>query len=349
MDIRAALGAAVGAVATTELAARYLEPALPPHQLWYDTLPALRLEQMRRMRRSHGTVDVVFVGHSTVHSAVDPAVVLEEAGLPGFGYNAALHRGFFAVTGPWLSKAVIPLLRPKLVVFGCIIVDLNDNGPLLEETPALYSSSLLGRDDAIGTVGRWLALRSAAFRHHRLISHPRRLVRAFNHRINGTILPGSDRRDSRDNVGTWGQWTGFHGRSFHTTDAMYQHLAEGCMGNYECGGTQLEVVEHWIRQTQELVPHVVLAMMPLSRQFATLAPRGQADLDDATVAFRDLASGLGVPFLEVDANLDDETDFADMAHCNDRGMAKFSKALGRELGELIRTIPGGIGARGPVR
>lgn len=315
---------------------RFLEPALPPHRLWYDALPAVRLRQMRALRKTQGGADLVFCGSSVVHSGLDPAAVIEASGVPLTGYNAALHRGFYAVVAPWLERAVVPVLRPKILVLGVSVHDLNDNGPLLTEEPAKYRASLMGRGDLLGRVARRLEPISAAFRHHHLLWRPRQLASSIRHRLEGATAPDPDVRGSKVSLGPHGEWVGFHGREFHTTEAMYDHLAHGCLGDFHVGGTELARVERTIARMKELVPQVVLTTVPYSSQFTTLLPRGQADLDAARATFRAIAERLDVPFLEIDFEGADETHYADLAHCNERGMAACSTSLGTLLGDLLR-------------
>lgn len=329
-------------VLATEVLFRWLEPALPPHRLWYDTLPGVRLRQMRALRRRQGGADLVFCGSSVVHSGLDPAAVIRASGIPMTGYNAAIHRGFYGVIGPWLERAVVPILRPEILVLPVGVHDLNDNGPLVLEETQKYGASLLGRDGLVGHLARLAEPVSAAFRHHHLLWRPRRLASAVRHRLAGTAVPDPDRRGSKVSLGPHGEWIGFHGRHFHTTEAMYDHLANGCLGDFHDGGRELARVERTVARMKELVPQVVLTTVPYSSAFPTILPNGQADIDAALVTFRAMADRLGVPLLEVDPEGSDETHYADLAHCNERGMAAWSESLGTLLGDLLRT-------REPVR
>lgn len=328
----------VGIVAA-ELLARYLEPALPPHRLWYDSLPAVHLARMRRLRREKGGADLVFSGSSVVHSGLDPAAVIEAAGLPMVGYNAALHRGFFAAVGPWVERAVVPILGPKILVLGVAINDLNDNGRLMVEEPRNYNSSLLGRSDAIGWVARRLESISVAFRHHQILLRPKLLLTAINKRRAGKVMRDNDPRASKVSLGPNGEWLGFHGRRHHTTKALFDRIANGILGDYHPGGEQLAIVEGVIARLKERVPELVLTTVPLSHQFAEAVglPNGRADLEDALVQFRAMAARLDVPLLEPDPERNDETHYADIAHCNERGMAAWSHEFGVLLGDLLRS------------
>ena len=331
--------AGAAGIAAAETAFRVLEPALPTHRLWHDTLPAVRVRQMRELRRSVGSVDFVLCGASVIHSGIDPALVAEAAGLPIVGYNAALHRGFYALTGPWLTTTVLPMLRPQVLVLGATIFDLNDNGPLLQEEPERYRRSLLGRPGAVGTVARRLATVSALFRNHQVAVRPRLLARAVAHRRRGTVVPDRDVRESKVSVGPHGEWTGFHGRSYLTTEAMRAHVGTGVLGDYVHGGEQLAIMERTIVELKQRVPHLVLTNVPLSEHLVELLPNGQADVDDASEMLRSMAARVGVTFLDPDFGLTAERHFADVAHVNEHGMAAFSRVLGEQLGDYFRTNP----------
>ena len=331
--------AAVVAVVVAELAFRVLEPALPTHRLWHDTLPAVRVRQMRELRREVGSVDFVLCGASVIHSGVDPAIVADAAGLPIVGYNAALHRGFYAMTGPWLTTTVLPMLRPTVLVLGATIFDLNDNGPLLHEEPERYRQSLLGRPGPVGAAARRLATVSALFRNHQLVIRPRLLARAVGHRRRGTVVPDVDVRGSKVSVGPHGEWTGFHGRSYLTTEAMHTHVAEGVLGDFHLGGQQLAIVERTVADLKKRVPQVLLTNVPISEDLAALLPNGQADIDAANGMLRAMAARLDVPFLDPDFDVVAERDFADVVHVNEHGMAAFSRTLGGLLGDHLRGDP----------
>ena len=341
--ILAASAVAAGGVAATEALFRYLEPALPTHRLWYDTLPAVHLRKMRALGRVRGGIDVLFCGASVVHCGFDPAAVLRQGDEPLTGYNAGLHRGFVEIIGPWLEWAAIPILRPKVLVVGLSIADLNDNGTLQREEPRKYRGSLLGRRDVIGTLARRLEPRSAAFRNHRMLRSPRRLASAVAHRRAGTAAADVDVRASRVSLGAWGEWTGFHGREFLTTENMYEHIAHGALGDYRAGGEQVRIIEGWITRFRELVPEVVLSSVPLSTKLPEVLPHGDADMDDYAEVLRGIAARTGVPLLEPTPDLVDEDDFADFVHVNEKGMAKLSASVGEQLAEHLR--PGVVPAR----
>jgi hypothetical protein len=345
-----ALGAlaALAAAGVAEAAFRYLEPTLPTHRLWYDTLPAIRVQQMRELRRA----DVVFCGHSMVHCGIEPGVVLQAAHRPDLvGYNAGLHRGFYGVVGPFLVDTVIPMLRPSLVVLGASVFDLNDNSELLHDTTAKYEQALLGRPDAVGRAARVAAHHSAVFRNKGSVRRPKRVVRALQARVRRTEVVDEDVRDSRNNVGPGGEWLGYAHRGFHTTENMRNHLIGGGLGDFHAGGREIEHMKEWIRRIQALGPEVALCVMRPSDQFWNEVPEGVPARDETVAMIRALGAEAGVAVLEPVADLVDEEHYADIAHLNREGMRRFSTAVGAVLGEAARTgavtLPSGRRRRGP--
>lgn len=332
MRARGLTGVAAALLAAGEVSVRYLEPSLPTHRLWYDTLPAIRMQQMQRLRR----VDVVFCGHSMMHCGVQPTTVLTAAGRPDLrGYNAGLHRGFYGVVGPFLVDAVIPTLRPRTVVLGASVFDLNDNGALLHDTRVRYEQALLGRQDVVGTVARSLAARSALFRNARTLLRPRRLAAAVQARLTGREIVDEDVRDSRHNVGEDGEWLGYSARGFHTTDRMREHLVVGGLGDFHAGGREASRMVGWIRRIRELGPEVVLVLMPPSSQLWAELPDGGRLRSEVVARLREVARDAGVELLEPKVDLVDEEHYADLAHLNAAGMQRFSEAVGVSLGEAL--------------
>jgi len=340
--------AGAAAMAATEASLRLLEPTLPTHRLWYDTLPAIRVQQMKEV----GRADVVFGGHSMVHCGIRPGTVLEAASLTHLtAYNAGLHRGFYPVSGPFLVDAAVPMLRPSLVVLGASIFDLNDNSELVQDTRERYERALLGRQDAVGAVARFAALHSAAFRNKGAIRRPRRFVAAVRARLSGTEVVDEDVRDSRNNVGDGGEWLGYAGRGFRTTENMRRHLVEGGLGDFEAGGVQLGEMGRWVRRIEALGPQVAMVLMPPSLALGDAFPDGHRRLAEGRDAIRQLGLDLGIEVLAPECELRDEDHYADLAHLNRSGMERFSAALGRALRASVDagriSLPSGPRRPGP--
>lgn len=328
----AAVALALAALAGAEATARVLEPALPTHRLWYDTLPALRVQQMREL----GHADVVFGGHSMVHCGIRPNVVLRAAGRPDLvGYNAALHRGFYGVAVPFLLDAALPMLKPGLVLMGISVFDLNDNGPLISETEEKYTAALLGRRDAVGRSARALAHHSALFRNKGSARRPGRVVRAARARLRSADVIDDDVRDSRHNVGPYGEWLGYASRGFHTTENMRRHLVDDGLHAFEAGGSQVESMKRHLRVLANRGVDVGLVFMPPSSALWGHLPGGAGRRDDVIDVIRKLAADAGLPLLEASCDLHDEDHYADLAHLNGHGREVFSEALGRRLGEAV--------------
>lgn len=318
-----------------ELIFRSLEPALPTHRLWHDSLPAVRVRQMLDVRRRVKHVDFVVCGSSVIHSGIDPAVVADRLGRETIGYNAALHRGFIDMVVPWVVTTVLPILRPRTVVLLADVFEVNDRGAALWDDTAKYRASLLGGDGVVAAIGRRLERISALFRHHRLLVRPRTLLAAVAHRRAGTTVPDDDVRGSRVSVGPNGEWTGFHGRRYLTTDAMRRHVTEGVLGDFVVGPRRLEIYERELQALQRVVPSIVLTTVPLSDDLLDALPRGEADATEARAALRAIADRLGIPMVEPRVTLTMDEHFADIAHLNERGMAAFSAALGDELAAVL--------------
>src|SRR5438309_339340 len=124
----AAGAAAAGLLAGVEAAGVLVDGARDKPLIWHEQLTERKYFQIRN-RALLGGADVVSVGCSHSVFGFDTKLLAEEAGL-GLGYNAAIYRAVPPLVGPWLDRIVLPLLRPKLVVWGMSALHLNDNSVL---------------------------------------------------------------------------------------------------------------------------------------------------------------------------------------------------------------------------
>jgi hypothetical protein len=315
---------AAGAVALValalvlELLIRRAERALGQYPLWHDVLTTGKWHQLRRVRRGP-PVDVLLAGSSQMLMALDPTTVVAP---PLRCYNAAIYRGVPSVMTPWLEEVVLPAARPRWVVWGISVLDLNDNGKFHRGIDERFGSALARRRGARPALKRRFALA----RHPGLLLNPVRAVRLVVQRdptADSALLAV---------LGDMGQ--GMEYLDYDTymlSDTKRGFVQEEIVNNFSMGGRQIEALERGVAAARRAGARVVLVEMPATQEFTDMYPRRDADVADARALLQATAERLAVPWLPA-SELPREW-FADCVHLNGRGMRAWSV----EVGEALRS------------
>lgn len=292
---------------------------------WHDAVTTHKFAQLQTLRRSD-RIDVIFAGTSQVLIGIDPAIATP----PGLrGYNAGLHRAVPTVTKRWLLKAVVPRARPRVVVLGASLLDLNDHGPFHREILRRFAASAPQLSPATGFS------RLAATRVAPRLRHPKRLLREVAARSNAdlpqTRAVGYLRPDGFSEE--------FVGRGYLVSEAKQAMLTDEIAAGFASGGEQLGALEQLMRELAALGIPVLLCEMPVRPEFVALFPGGRTDSEAAAAGLREAAARAGAAHTSV-ADMQDKQWFADPIHLNGDGAIELSNRLKVEVASL---------ASGPLR
>ena len=305
--VAAVLLVALGAAAL-EVVARVLERRMPAYRYWHDQLTTGKWHQLRALRREP-PVDVVLAGSSQMLMALDPTA------MPFRCYNAALYRAVPTVMAEWLAELVLPALRPRLVVWGVSILDLNDNGSFHSGVYERFSASPARR----GGLRRWLLAHSAFARRWRVL-------------LRRGPLPSADEPTSAKPLsallGPMGQGLEYVGfTEYRLSDDKREFIETQIVDGFAMGGAQVAALRSGVASVRSAGADVVLVEMPCTDEFVEMYPNGAADLAGSRALLRSVAADLGVAFVEAPEELPQRW-FADCVHLNGVGMAEWSARVG---------------------
>lgn len=303
---------AVALLAVAECLARLRERALPAFRYWHDQLTTGKWHQLRALRREP-PVDVVLAGSSQMLTALDPTA------MPFRCYNAALYRAVPAVMTEWLRDEVLPALRPRLVVWGISILDLNDNGLFHSGIHEKYTASVARRPGW----RRWLLLHSALLRRGRTLLRPAPDVDPTRTKPLPALLGP---------MGKGMEYVAFD--EYRLSDDKREFIETQIVEGFSMGGAQVAALRAGIALVRAAGADVVLAEMPCTEEFVAMYPHGWDDLAASRALLRRVADEAGVAFVPVP---DDAPMwwFADCVHLNGNGMRAFSSVVGSLVAERL--------------
>ena len=306
----AAVLVATALVAAAVAVARAVERRLPPYAYWHDQLTTGKWHQIRALRREP-PVDVVFAGSSQMLMAADPTR------LPFRAYNAALYRAVPTVMTEWLRDEVLPALRPRLVVWGVSILDLNDNGPFHHGIHARYTAS---------PARRWLLRNSALARRRGLL-----LRRGAGPRTDDPTA--GKPLDSL--LGPMGKGMEYvHFDTYRLSDDKREFIETQIVADFAMGGAQVAALREGARLVRASGARLLLVEVPCTEEFVAMYPRQAADLADARALLRSVADELGVAFVQSGDDLPERW-FADCVHLNGVGMREWTDLMTPVLAEAL--------------
>lgn len=307
LAVAAVLVALLGAA---EAAARLRERRLPPYRFWHDQLTTGKWHQLRALRREP-PVDVVLAGSSQMLMALDPTA------MPFRCYNAAFYRAVPTVMTEWLRDEVLPRLRPRLVVWGVSILDLNDNGPFHAGIHAKYTASP-AREPGLR---RWLLTHSALYRRRRRGSR-------------GDDPTSGKPLDTL--LGPMGKGLEYvHYDSYRLTDEKREFIETQIVASFAMGGRQVDALRDGARLIRATGARLLIVEVPCTEEFVAMYPNTDADLAEARRVLRGVAEELGVEFVQSSDDLPERW-FADCVHLNGVGMREWTTLLAPVVEEALR-------------
>ena len=288
-------------------------PGRAEARIWHDPVLQLKVAHLRQRARTGDTGGIVFAGSSQVLEGVLPSVAA-----PGLGrraYNAGLHRGFLPLTEPWLLEVVLPLARPRLVVLGVSVLDLNDNGIAQREVLERFQASPARRHDVVARVQR-----TALGRRFLCRRLPR--VRLDDLRIG----PDGEGLEFADAV------------EYRLSDTKRRYIEDELLVDYRTGPRTVDALERIVSGVRARGADIVVVEMPVTEELDGMLPRGAADHADARTVLRDATERLGVRLLDVAADVTDHRWFADCVHHSGAGMRHVSALVAGALADDLARV-----------
>jgi hypothetical protein len=316
------VAALVAVLLFAELSSRALAPHLADPLRWHSPEAQRKVAQMNARARAGG-VDLAFVGSSIVRNAVDPDLVVHAFGNHLRGYNAGLTAGTPDLMEPWTLDVVLPRLHPRVLVIGVNSFDFSDSAAADAFYQAFVSSPdarrAMGRDDLGDRINRWLTDRSSLWDYRDSLRKPTDVIDAIR---------GDDPPPDPDAAGT-----DVNGRETYLQDGLFDQRVQGVglpVNDWALGTKRPAALERLINATKTRGIAVALVDMPVTAEYVSKHPHGEADYDTFRRALRDLAVRTSTPLVELDS-VRDHTYFRDEVHLNLGGAEFFSRTLGAAL------------------
>lgn len=329
---------AIAAVTTAEVVGVVTDGGRRKPLLWHDLLTERKHAQMCALA-ARGGADVVFIGCSHTVLGIDAEIVSEHGpatARPAF--NAALYRAMPQTSAHWLESVVLPLLRPRLVIWGLSPLHFNDNGVLHREIwekysrapahraqrPASWAKEVFRRS----TVARLPVMLTAGRRRETLASFRAGLSDLTGGRFSVSTIPGE--------LGSRGLGNKTEHFSYATTDRQRYVIEVEALGDYRDAGVQAGHVESGIQSCRRAGAEVVLLRMPMTDDVLAGFVDGRSTVDDADRRLAARAADWGVPVLDVTKVVGENSNFADFVHLNGVGRRLFSIAVASHLEGLLQ-------------
>lgn len=283
-----------------ELLLRLAGPGLPDPAPWPTPETRVKSAQMAEFE----CVELVFLGTSVTEAAVVPGII-------GDAYNAALPFSTQRSMRYWAERFVVPALCPDTVVIG--VPAWSPEFAL----PTVPDPLLRGLDDVVTfqTSQTWL---------DGAIDTPELITRRAQLKSLSELWTELYRPERSGLIDPRGRQTGYDGR-------LVEELPDE---NAEIVGeaVDLSAMRRLIQVLRDSGIQVALVVEP-----SRCGPSGEcpmAQLRDSLVArYRDIASEFGVPFVDLWDRFE-PSEYADPAHLNELGAARFTNELAAALAQL---------------
>jgi len=303
-----------------ELLTRRIEQQLPPYGLWHDVLTTGKWHQLRKLRHEP-PVDVLLAGSSQMLMAVDPMTLVQP---PLRCYNAALYRGVPCVMTPWLEDVVLSAVRPRTVVWGISVLDLNDRGEFHRGVEERFNAAVARRRGP----ATFVKVHSALIRHGGVWRSPLRAVRLLTGHGEPVAKPVAAVLGP---MGKGVEYLDFD--TYQLSESKARFVQDEIVNSFSMGGRQTDALRQGIRAAQRTGANVMLVEMPATQAFYDMYPHRNRDVDDARALLARTAEELGIEWIPVTELPQDW--FADPVHLNGRGMQAWTQILAARLHDRV--------------
>ena len=327
------LAAALVFIALAELAVRAGASRLPEPQTWDAPEAQVKYDQMAHLSRAHQTGGIVLLGTSLMDVGVDSALFAAQTGQRLPVYDASLAGGTLETVRWWYAHVVVPLLHPKVVIFGYTSRELNPNDPdaaklstRFFQSPAVHhlagTETLMERLERVGDRVSYL------FRYRRLLRQP---SETLHHRTALDI--------QRPVISAGGQATSFVTFGYNRSPLIPAFFRQTVTYRFAVGPSQVATALGALSDIRASGAGALLVDMPITSDYIGLHPNGWADWARYEQAMNSIVTRSRVP--EVPAQLWTPAYFADPIHLNGAGARRLTAILvARVRGMLPAAAPG---------
>lgn len=306
----------VALVAGAELTVRAAASRLPEPLVWNDHEVQNKVARMTSL----GGAPVAFVGSSSMNAAADPQLADRLVGAKTF--NAALNGADMRSMEFWVTRVVLPKLRPQVVVLGTTSLELNDNGITQADFFRRFRRSE-GARRLLGTLGPRARVEAWAEDHSYLARYRTELRRP------GTIVRGNEQAE-RGRVGPRGVLAAipeFHRRPYAIPPEFKRRTESESYHDYAVGGAQLQALDRLAETLESRGVALVVVKLPVTRELLPMHPGGRADYGRYERTLERFVEERDIELVDASAHIGDESDFVDPIHLNDNGMRSFTRLV----------------------
>jgi hypothetical protein len=306
----------------TRLIASHLETPLA----WYDYETQRKVQQIDALSH-HGGASVVYLGSSVVDFGLVPSVIDQQLGHGTISYNAGLVASIPVQTVKWAETIVLPRLHPKVIVLGLTSYDFEKTDP---DRYGIYDEYLgssgarqvMGTDDPIQAVDRWLGTVSALWFHKYQLRDPAAVL----HALEGDPAPVDSGAATVDPLGRQTAGQNLQWKKGRPTVNV---------GRWTLGTKDVAAVDGLITYAHARHIKVVLVNMPVTKNFVAQMPDGQASYN----IFNAKVDAIGRSSNSIVLNYQSVSNhavFRDNIHLNAVGAKLFSIQLGLALRSVVK-------------
>jgi hypothetical protein len=290
---------------------------------WPTSEYGRKFAEMERMGREDGGGGVVFVGSSVVDSSVDPVLFDRRFNPRVPSYNAATLGAGAGVTARWTRLAVVPSLRPSVVVVGVSSRDVNSNSGQIREHERLFEESaeirrLAGRESLGDRLERAVAERSALLRYRSAFRQPFRLLTGQPRKEIFAFTPGPRGMDRY-----------FLDRSYSFSGARALDLRRNVLVNFDPRGEDLRELGRLARDLVRDGVLVVFVDVPVTSDYIDAHPRKVSDYRLYQAELERAVRESGAKLIRT--GVWPSRFFAEPLHVNRAGSRRFTSLLAERL------------------
>jgi hypothetical protein len=310
---------ALSVVLLAEATVRVVADKLAAPQLWSAPEAQVKYAQMRALNKAHQTGGVVFVGTSLTDTGIDPAVFSTGIANRVPVYNASLSGATIETARWWYGHVVVPLLHPRVVVFGLTSREVNLNDPDAAGLAKQFFSSpevrrLSGTESLMQSLERYGDSASYLFRYRADLRTP---ATALHHKTQVDL--------EKLFVSPQGMELALTRNGFYRNQAVDDFFHTTITRNFKVSEAKVAALVGLIGDVPATGARLLLVDMPITTDYIVLHPHQWLDFVTYEEAMSGVVAKTGVT--EMPFQVWTHPFFADPIHLNEVGARRFTPLL----------------------